>query len=360
MSNKVTAGLGLIASVGVLIAGAAFFMQDVSRADGNDFSLDLVAAAPDTYIHQGPGEGAEATAGSLQYDARNISLYVRESLEGDDYNCDDLIIFFTEVTVDPGASGTQAININYRFDAEPTGQPAVGYSDIITAGISGPGPNGEFPAQQTQETGNQNLDGNESALLIAEALDPPGSTLGVDAQSVLGTVQVNGLEAGDVAIVRVDVRFGCLAASSDPTGTLHAAIDSAETTLGDQVNVGQQDIPMLGLTQLGLTPPATSTVTSTGTPISTSPTPIGTPGSPSATPTPISTPGSPSATPTVEPTEPPTQPPPNPPGSEPGLPSTGSRAPSSGGWPLEFALALGAAGIAFLTVGAGVSRARSK
>ncbi len=305
---------GLLALLGMLaiVTGASLIVSGgVSRAAGGDFSLDLVGAEPSTYVHQGAGEGSETGPGSLQFDARNVGTYVVESLEGDDYNCEDRIVFFTEVSVSSGATGTQAITIDYRFDAEPTGQPAVGYSDILEVGISGPAPIGDFGGQ-TQETGNQNLDGNEFAWLVSESLDPPGSTVGVDTQSVLGTVMVGGLEGGDVAIVRVDVRFTCFPQSSDPTGSLHAAITSSETTLGDQVNVGQQDIPMLGLGGVGFSTPTPP------------PTPTSTPLAPGA-PTPTSPPGAtPPATPTATP------PAAAPPGSQPGLPPTGAGGPGTG------------------------------
>ena len=338
----------LIAGAGVLLALAVFGaigLQGVSRADGGDFSLDLVAAAPDTYVHSGASQGQEVALGGLQYDSRDINLYVRESLEAEDFACDDRAVFFTQVTTDAGAIGTQTIEIDYEFDAEPTGQPAVGYSDIIAAGLSGPG---GFPGWQTSEAGNQNLDGNETVLLIAESVQPPGSTLGVDAQEIAGTVQVAGLDGGDVVIVRVDVRFSCFPSSTDPTGTLHAVVQAARTSLGDAISVGQQDIPMINLGVI-----ETSTPTNTFTPTPTAP------GStPAATPTPTGTPvvppgASPTPTPGVPLTPVPTDPPAAPPASYPPgqFPPSGS-GPGAGGISTSLAGLLAAIGLSALAAGA--------
>jgi hypothetical protein len=272
-----------------------------AHADGGDFSLDLVAAAPDSYIHQGAGEGNEISASSLQYDSRSVGEAIVESLEVGDFSCGDIIVFFTEVTVDSGATGTQSVDINYDFDAEPTGQPGAGYSDIVAVGIS----NVDF-AGQTSETGNENLDGNETASLVAgsERFTPTGSTFGVDAEQLLGTARVTGLEASDTVIVRVDVRFSCYGAGvANVTGNVHGAIASAATTAGgahSAVQVGQQDIPMIGFGQAD-TPTNTPTATPTNTPTATN-TPTDTPtNTPTPTDTPTNTP-TPTDTPTNTPT----------------------------------------------------------
>ena len=75
------------------------------------------------------------------------------------------------------ATGTQSIDLNYVFDAEPSGQPGAGYSDIIAVGISN---EGVFASTQTSETGDIGLDGTETATLVAgsERFVPTGSTFG--------------------------------------------------------------------------------------------------------------------------------------------------------------------------------------
>ena len=286
--NKVTAPLRevkrarfLVATtlalvVGALVAGAVVFTP--ARADGSDFSLNFAAADPASYYHTGVNEGNETVANTLRCGSGTTcaSSTTDTSLEPGDFQCGDRVIFFTKVRVGSGASGTQSIDIHYSWDAEPTGQPGVGYSDIIAVGISNvDAPTGApFASAQASETGNINLDGNEDAFLVpgSEQFGPSGSAFGVDAEELLGIVRVTNLNANDELIVRLDVRFSCY--GDDPTGNLHAEIDWAETTGGDCengqddqsddscVNVGQQDVPMIGL---GTFEPATSTPTRTPT-----------------------------------------------------------------------------------------------
>ena len=171
-----------------------------------------------SYVHSGVGEGNEAAPPALQCGGLTLScspLTTVESLEPADYQCGDRVIFFTKVRVDSEAVGSQSIDINYVFDAAPTGQPGVGYSDIIQVGISN---EGVFAPTQASEPASINLDGDETATLISEAFSPGGSTFGVDAQELLGTVRVTNLNASDQLVVRIDVRLDCYA--GNPTGNL--------------------------------------------------------------------------------------------------------------------------------------------
>ena len=70
--------------------------------------------------------------------------------------------FFTEITVDSGAAAGGTIELDYTFGAETTGQPGLGFDDIISVDIN------------TPDDGNKNLDGDESATLIAEGFDSSG------------------------------------------------------------------------------------------------------------------------------------------------------------------------------------------
>jgi hypothetical protein len=278
------AALILVAGIAVL----ALFVGRSVRAGGGDFHLDFIAAAPETYVHQGAGEGNEVAPGALQFDDREINTQVRESLMAEDFACGDRVVFFTEVTVDDGASGPQSAELNYEFEAQNHGQAGVGYSQVLAAGIS----NVDF-AGQTQEAGNV-LSGNESVSLISQSFDPSGNAppagFGTGAADNLAfTVRVTGLEGGEVAVVRIDARFACFAA--DPTGNLHAAIDAAEVIAGGQgrINVGRQTVPMRGLGDVGGA--ATETPAPTNTPAEATHTPVpatNTPQQPTATRTPVS------------------------------------------------------------------------
>ena len=152
--------------------------------DGGDIDLDFIAAGPFTYDHS-TGLGPNPPFG---YDNRNISKSngVVESLWSGDFACDDWVTFFTQVSVDSGAgSGGRGFELDYTFGAETTGQPGLGFSDIISVAVN------------TPDSGNENLDGDEVATLIAEGFDSSGY------DQVTGTVEVDGLDPGDVVIVHL-------------------------------------------------------------------------------------------------------------------------------------------------------------
>jgi hypothetical protein len=315
---------------GLLLALLTINGLQGAAAESGDFKLDFTAAVPATYHQSGASEGDQvgSSEGSdLSYDDRTIGTDVVEELEAEDFTCGDRVIFFTQVVVDDAATDTnQTIFINYDFDAQNGGQVGVGYSDVLDVGISLI----DFPSpSQTGESGNVNLDGNESASLVSESFRPAGTTFGAAnpadrAEHVDAVVKLTGLDPEDEVIVRVDVRFSCFA--PDPTGNLHAAIaDASYDEDGDgvypdddddSVNVGQQDITMKGLGAVQTptptptaspTPSPTPTPTPTGTPTATpSPTPTIFEGTetPSATPTETATPtATPTGTPTPTPTE---------------------------------------------------------
>ncbi len=61
-----------------------------------------------------------------------------ESLEAGDFECGDWVTFFTQVTVDAGAASSGTIELDYTFGAETTGQPGLGFDDIISVAINTP------------------------------------------------------------------------------------------------------------------------------------------------------------------------------------------------------------------------------
>jgi uncharacterized repeat protein (TIGR01451 family) len=193
--------------------------------DGGDIDLDFIAAGPFTYNHA-TGLGTYPQFG---YNDRQISKSngVVESLESGDFECDDLVTFFTQITVDSGAASGGTIELDYTYGAETTGQPGLGFTDIISVAVNIP------------DDGNKNLDGDEVATLIAEGLDTSGYN------QVTGTVEIEGLDPGDVVIVRSIVLLECLQGDS-PTGNILSAIESGRVTdpENDTIQVGQQTVPM--------------------------------------------------------------------------------------------------------------------
>jgi len=128
--------------------------------DGGDISLDFVAAGPFTYDHA-TGLGTHPQFG---YDNRTISKTngVVESLEGGDFACGDLVTFFVQVEVAGDAAGSGSVALDMSFGAETTGQPGLGFDDLVSWGINSP------------DDGNANLDGNETVSLSGETLDTSG------------------------------------------------------------------------------------------------------------------------------------------------------------------------------------------
>ena len=254
-----------------------------ASGDGGDFHLDFIAAHEDTYDHQ---TGVEGSPAALQYGERDMTTQTREELEAEDFECEDRIAFYTAISVDESATEEdQALSITYHFDARNNGQEAVGYREIVAVGISFV----DFAGSQTEERGHASLDGDETATLVSQqyVTKPGGDPSGIvpadfgseNADVLAAVVNVTGFDPADQVIVRIDVRFACF--GSDPTGNLHAALSAAETSQGDTVNVGQQDIPMLGLGEL-----PTPTPTPSPTPTQTPPPPTETPPPPTETPPP--------------------------------------------------------------------------
>ena len=187
--------LGMALSLAALIANpfsSGGGASTPAQASGGDFSLDFIAAAPQTYNHL-TTPAVETSAGSLQYDARAINSDVVESLEAKDFACQDTIVFFTQVTVDSGATGTQAIDLHYDFDAQNNGQAGVGYKQVVAAGVS----NVDF-AGQTQETGNHDTGTAATATLTSQSYDTGTvpTSFGT-ANDLFATVHVTGLDAGE-------------------------------------------------------------------------------------------------------------------------------------------------------------------
>jgi uncharacterized repeat protein (TIGR01451 family) len=194
----------------------------VGGLDGGDVGLDFVAAGPFTYNH----ETGLGTPPQFGYDTRTISKTngVVESLEGGDFECGDLVTFFVQVEVAGDAAGSGAVELDMSFGNETTGQPGIGFDDIVSVAIN------------TPDGGNVGLDGTETATLSNEHLD----TAGYD--EIKGTVTVSGLDAGETAIVRIIVHLACEIGT--PTGNILNAIDAARVVGGGTINVGQETVPM--------------------------------------------------------------------------------------------------------------------
>ena len=107
-------------------------VSSASAASG-DFSIDFVAAAPESYDHL-TGGGA--------YDDRSIGVDkdVVESLEGGDFACGDIITYFAAVTVDDTAQADtdapQTIEMDFSFLGDTTGQSGVAIGDVVLVEVN--------------------------------------------------------------------------------------------------------------------------------------------------------------------------------------------------------------------------------
>ena len=193
--------------------------------DGGDIDLDYVAAGPFTYNHA-TGLGTHPQFG---YDNRTISKSngVVESLEAGDFECGDWVTFFTQIVVDNGAGSSGTIELDYTFGAETTGQPGLGFDDIISVAIN------------TPDDGNVGNVANNVVTLSNEFIE----TQGYD--QVHGTVTITNLAPGETAILRLIAELTCEPGQT-PTGNILNAIESGRVTSpdNDTISVGQQTVPM--------------------------------------------------------------------------------------------------------------------
>ena len=193
--------------------------------DGGDIDLDYVAAGPFTYNHA-TGLGTHPQFG---YDGRTISKSngVVESLEAGDFECGDWVTFFTQIVVDDGADSSGTIALDYTFGAETTGQPGLGFDDIISVAIN------------TPDDGNVGNVANNVVTLSNEFIETQGYN------QVHGTVTITNLAPGETAIVRLIAELTCEPGET-PTGNILNAIESGRVTSNDDdtIPVGQQTVPM--------------------------------------------------------------------------------------------------------------------
>ncbi|KAA3656887.1 MAG: hypothetical protein DWQ04_29775 [Chloroflexi bacterium] len=209
-------------------------------AAGGDFAnTDFAAAAPYTYNH--------ATGGGA-YNDRTVGDFedVTEQLEGGEFTCGDTVTYLAQLIVETNpVDANQTIELDFRFLANSTGQSGAALSDITYVGINyglvengGGGGAGTFGL----DTGIMD-DGGSTATLVAESVTGP---LFQSGSLLLGTVQIDDLEAGEQVVLRIDVLLACNPGSS-PTGNLQAQLDAGRviSPVEETINTGQQTIPFL-------------------------------------------------------------------------------------------------------------------
>lgn len=218
------------------IAAAIVLAQpQVAAADGGDFKLDFIAAAPFTYDH--------ATGGGA-FDDRTIGKAndVVESLEGGDFACGDLVSHFVQISVVNPAAVQQTVRMTFRWTADSTGQSGAAYDQMhnpqintgVIAGSEGEGPGGT-------DAGNVEVGTAASVVGFTQDLS---QTLHSKGATHAASVDVAGLNGGDQVILRFDLDIHCN--GEDPTGNLQATLESAQVIAGGsgKIGSGAQTIPL--------------------------------------------------------------------------------------------------------------------
>ena len=155
---------------------------------------------------------------------------VVESLEGGDFECGDLVVFFTQVAVDgPPAGGSGSVDINMAFGAETTGQPGIGFVDVVDVAVN---------------TGDSGMTDTGTTTVATAHNEQPADFSDPHPRTTVETL-VTGLDAGDVIIVKYVVRLGCQVGAS-PTGNIQSLITGADviTPEADRIPVGSQVVPL--------------------------------------------------------------------------------------------------------------------
>ena len=220
---------------------ALLLIAPAAEAESGDFSIDFIAAAPQSYNHQ-TGGGA--------FDDRTIGVDkdVVESLEGGDFSCGDIVTYFAEVTVDDtyqaDTDAPQTIEMDFSFLADTTGQSGVAIGDIVLVQVNY-GTIEDLIAYENIVDDGITDDGGSTATLITEYLTGPLFQAGSELH---GTVELDDLERDETVVVRIDVKLVC-DPGSNPTGNLQGALSNARLTYsnGNEVDEaipgGEQTIP---------------------------------------------------------------------------------------------------------------------
>ena len=225
----------LTAAMVALTLAAAPGVYQKGLADGGDFSLDFLAAAPFSYDHDtGGGAYNDRTVGKLDD--------VVESLEGGDFVCGDVVTFFTQIDVDAGAVGSQTARLNFQFTAYSTGQQGVALID--NDGLL-PVPAGISAAVNSSAIDSGTADDNGSVATVVPGSEVYDGVTFLKPTTFYRSVDVTDLEAGEKVVVRTDVGLACN--GQKPTGNMQARLSSAQVIdpadAASGINTGDQTVP---------------------------------------------------------------------------------------------------------------------
>jgi len=220
---------------------ALLLVASAAEAESGDFSIDFVAAAPQSYNH---------LCGGGAYDDRTIGVDedVVKSLEGGDFSCGDIVTYFAKVTVadvqTASADAPQTIEMDFSFLADTTGKSGVAIGKIVLVQVNY-GNIEDLVAGNHVDDGISD-DGGSTATLITENLT---GSLFTSKSKLHGTVKLDDLERDETVVVRIDVKLFC-DQGSNPTGNLQGALSGARLTYingndaaDDPISVGKLTSP---------------------------------------------------------------------------------------------------------------------
>lgn len=209
---------------------------------GGDFNgVDFAASAPKTYNHDTGG-------GAFDFGAIGKTNDVVESLEGGDFACGDIVTYLVAFNMATApVEARQTAQFQLSFLADTTGQSGAAHVQVVQAKVNygtvqcapnlscAAGPGG---------TDAGIVDDHGSTATLLEQHFENGTGPFTQASELVGTFQLDDLEAGEQVIVRIDTRIGCKPGTS-PTGNLQAEIRWVKevSPTADIVNAGNQTIP---------------------------------------------------------------------------------------------------------------------
>lgn len=206
-------------------------------ASKGDFSTEFVAAAPLSYNH---------SVGGGAYDDRTIGREadVVTSLQSSDFKKDDIVTYFTRITVAQSSArvndSPQTIEIDYEFTAYSTGQPGAGFSEFVAAMVNRGTIVDLIPGEDNIDSGNIEVTEDSIAEILFTGLT---GELFANKSLLKATVKLDGLEYGESVILRTDVRVD-FKSGATPTGNLQATIKAIRLVNIKGTEVTNQSIPV--------------------------------------------------------------------------------------------------------------------
>ena len=237
MKRKWNLFVRVVVMVALVLSQLTLITQ--AKAQANGISLTLGASEPTSYNH---------STGGGQWNLGRQNVDIRYSLEGEDFECSELVSYLMRVQVPKttanDALGLMTLDMNYSISMDTTGQSGVALGEPVTVGV-----NTGDPAN----VGNSNSVATEVASSVTAPMFSKGAEL-------LKTFRLSGVESGETIVYRFNVRLHCQAGST-PTGNLQVKLLSGSLVFKngttpvnppEALNAGNQTISLKNVQVLAL------------------------------------------------------------------------------------------------------------